>query len=140
VRQSLKFISIGGQGTWLLAAENPGRFCALAPVSGFLFLRLDDDVSDPSVAAALLAEFPELAKDDPAPDFVARLPRIPVWMFHGGADDLVPPLHAHQLRDALRARGDDVQYTEYPGGNHNAWDAAYAEPGLVPWLLAQRRR
>jgi predicted peptidase len=139
-RQSLTGLSIGGQGVWLLAAENPERFCALAPVSSFLFLRLDDDVANPAVAAALLAEFPELAKDDPAPDFVARLPRIPVWMFHGGADDLVPPLHAHQLRDAMRARGDDLDYTEYPGGNHNAWDAAYADPGLVPWLLAKRRK
>jgi len=32
-----------------------------------------------------------------------------------------------------------VRYTEYPGVGHNAWDRAYAEPGLLPWLLAQRR-
>jgi predicted peptidase len=139
-RQLLTGLSIGGQGVWLLAAENPQRFAAIAPVSSFLFLRLDDDVVDPAIGAALLAQFPELAKDDPAPDFVARLPRLPAWMFHGGADDLVPPLHAHRLRDALRARGDDLRYTEYPGGNHNAWDAAYSDPGLVPWLLAQRRK
>jgi len=138
-RQLLSGLSIGGQGVWLLAAENPQRFAALAPVSSFLFLRLDDDVANPDVAAALLAEFPELAKDDPAPEFAARLPRVPVWMFHGGADDLVPPVHAHQMRDALRARGADLRYTEYAGGNHNAWDAAYAEPDLVPWLLAQHR-
>ncbi|MEO8160104.1 MAG: alpha/beta hydrolase-fold protein [Arenimonas sp.] len=139
-RQLLSGLSIGGQGVWLLAAENPQRFAAIAPVSSFLFLRLDDDVANAAVAAALLLEFPEFARDDPAPAFVARLPRLPVWMFHGGADDLVPPLHAQQLRDALRARGDAPKYTEYAGGNHNAWDAAYSDPGLVPWLLAQRRR
>jgi predicted peptidase len=138
-RQLLTGLSIGGQGAWILVAENPSRFAAIAPVSSFLFLRLDDDVRNPAVAAALLAQFPELAKDDPAPDFVRRLPEVPVWMFHGGADDLVPPIHAHQMRDALRARGADLRYTEYPAGNHNAWDAAYADPGLVPWLLAQRR-
>jgi predicted peptidase len=139
-RQLLTGLSIGGQGVWLLAAENPQRFAALAPVSSFLFLRLDDDVANPAVATALLAEFPELAKDDPAPEFSARLPKVPVWMFHGAADDLVPPLHARQMRDALRARGADLRYTEYAGGNHNAWDAAYAEPELVPWLLSQRRK
>jgi predicted peptidase len=138
-RQLLTGLSIGGQGAWIIAAENPGRFAALVPVSSFLFLRLDDDVRNPAVGAALLAQFPELAKDDPAPEFVARLPAVPVWMFHGDADDLVPPVHARQMRDALRARGADLHYTEYPGGNHNAWDAAYADPGLVPWLLAQRR-
>jgi predicted peptidase len=138
-RQLLTGLSIGGQGVWLLAAENPQRFAALAPVSSFLFLRLDDDVADPGVGAALLAEFPELARDDPAPEFAARLAKVPVWMFHGGADDLVPPQHAWQMRDALRARGFDLRYTEYEGGNHNAWDGAYADPGLLPWLLSQRR-
>ena len=138
-RQLLTGLSIGGQGAWIVAAENPARFAAIAPVSSFLFLRLDDDVRNPAVGAALLAQFPEFAKDDPAPDFAARLPMVPVWMFHGGADDLVPPVHAQQMRDALRARGAELRYTEYPGGNHNAWDAAYSDPGLVSWLLAQRR-
>lgn len=138
-RQLLTGLSIGGQGAWILAAEHPARFAAIAPVSSFLFLRLDDDVRNPAVARDLLAQFPELAKDDPAPEFAARLPKVPVWMFHGGADDLVPPVHAHQMRDALKALGADLRYTEYAGGNHNAWDAAYADPRLVPWLLAQRR-
>jgi predicted peptidase len=33
-----------------------------------------------------------------------------------------------------------VRYTEYPQGNHNAWDATYADPALWAWLFAQRRR
>jgi predicted peptidase len=138
-RQLLTGLSIGGQGAWIVAAEKPSRFAAIVPISSFLFLRLDDDVRNPAVGEALLAQFPELAKDNPAPEFAARLPMVPVWMFHGGADDGVLPVHAHQMRDALRARGVDLRYTEYPGGNHNAWDAAYSDPGLVPWLLAQRR-
>jgi len=41
--------------------------------------------------------------------------------------------------NALRDAGADVRYTEYPGVAHNSWDRAYAEPGLLPWMLAQRR-
>jgi hypothetical protein len=31
------------------------------------------------------------------------------------------------------------RYTEYPGVNHNSWDAAFAEAELMPWLLSKRR-
>lgn len=30
-------------------------------------------------------------------------------------------------------------YTEYPDGNHNAWDATYADPAMWEWLFAQKR-
>jgi len=33
----------------------------------------------------------------------------------------------------------DVRYTEYPQGNHNAWDATYADAAMWDWLFAQRR-
>jgi len=32
-----------------------------------------------------------------------------------------------------------VRYTEYPGLNHNSWDAAYGSQSFIEWLLAQRR-
>jgi hypothetical protein len=37
-----------------------------------------------------------------------------------------------------RTYGDNVKYTEHPGVEHNAWDKAYAEPELFPWLLQQK--
>lgn len=135
-RVYLTGLSMGGQGVWLLAAAHPHRFAALVPISSFLHMENDDDVSDPAVDRALLAEFPELAGPDPERRFVDRIGKLPVWIFHGGSDDLVPPPNAQRLAAAMGASGSEVRYSEYAGGNHGAWDRAYGDPGLVPWLLA----
>ena len=130
---------MGGQGTWLLAAQHPGRFAAIAPVCGFLRLKNDDDVPDPAVDAALVTEFPEALTEDASIAFAKRLGKVPAWIFHGAMDDVVPVHNARRMHAALQALGAEVRYTEYPQANHNAWDAAYAEPGLVPWLLSHSR-
>jgi predicted peptidase len=138
-RTYLSGLSMGGQGTWLLAAQHPGRFAAIAPVCGFLRLKHDDDVPDPAVDAALVAEFPEALTEDASTAFARRLGHLPTWIFHGALDDVVPVHNARRMQAAMQALGGEVRYTEYPQANHNAWDAAYAEPELVPWLLAHRR-
>jgi predicted peptidase len=138
-RTYLSGLSMGGQGTWLLAAQHPERFAAIAPVCGFLRLKNDGDVPDPAVDAALVTEFPEALTEDASTAFATRLGRLPTWIFHGALDDVVPVHNARRMHAALQARGAEVRYTEYPQANHNAWDAAYAEPELIPWLLAHRR-
>jgi predicted peptidase len=138
-RTYLSGLSMGGQGTWLLAAQHPDRFAAIAPVCGFVRLKNDDDVPDPAVDAALVAEFPEALREDASTAFARRLGKLPAWIFHGALDDVVPVHNARRMHAALQAQGDEVRYTEYPQANHNAWDAAYGEPGLIPWLLAHRR-
>ena len=135
-RLYLTGMSMGGQGVWLLAAANPRKFAALAPVCGFLRLENDDDVIDPAQDQALLAQFPELLEPDPAAAFARRIGKTPVWIFHGAADDLVPPENARALDRAMRAGGGEVRYSEYEGVDHGAWDRAYAEPDLVSWLLS----
>jgi predicted peptidase len=131
-------MSMGGQGVWLLAAAHPQTFAAIAPVCGFLRLENDDDVIDPAQDIALIAQFPELREPDPALGFARRIGKTPVWIFHGAADDLVPPENARALNRAMRAVGAEVRYSEYEGVNHGAWDRAYAEPELVSWLLSHR--
>jgi hypothetical protein len=37
-----------------------------------------------------------------------------------------------------RVEGSRVRYSEYAGAGHNVWLNVAAEPGLLPWLLAQR--
>ena len=39
------------------------------------------------------------------------------------------------LVDAAKVCGADITYTVYPDGNHNAWDATYANPALYAWFL-----
>lgn len=137
-RTYLTGLSLGGQGTWLLAAAYPHRFAALAPVSSFLRLKDDDDVLDPAVDAVMTAQLPELLAADPSAAMARRIGRTPVWIFHGAADDVVPVGNAQRMAAAMRTAGGEVRYSEYPGVNHGSWDRAYAEPELVPWLLSHR--
>jgi len=52
---------------------------------------------------------------------------------------VVPPADDRRLVAAFKAAGArEVRYTEYPQGNHNAWDATYADPTMWQWLFAQR--
>src|SRR5881296_2957803 len=63
----------------------------------------------------------------------------PVWIFHGGADPVVPVSESRQMNEALKTAGGNVRYTEYERVGHNSWDRAYAEPEFFTWLLSQRR-
>lgn len=110
-------LSLGGQGSWHLAARHPERFAAVVPVCGFI-------AADAS--AELTAEF------------ARRLRRVPVWCFHGDADQAVPVERSREPVAALRQAGGNVRYTEYAGVGHNAWDRAYADRELWAWLFAQR--
>ena len=73
--------------------------------------------------------------------FVAKkIPSIPVWIFHGDADKNVSVEQSRKMFAALRSINADVQYTELPGVEHNAWDPAYARADLIEWMLKQRRQ
>jgi len=63
--------------------------------------------------------------------------KTPVWIFHGDNDDVVPVSESRRMNEAMMALGGEVHYTEYPGGRHNAWDKAYAEPELMKWMLSK---
>ena len=77
---------------------------------------------------------------DPFAHIAARVSRVPVWIFHGDADQAVPVEVSRKMFAALKAIGADVRYTELPGVAHNAWDPAYARADLFEWLLKQKKR
>lgn len=126
-RVYLTGLSQGGFGTWHLGANNPGRFAAIAPVCGYLeypFRRAGDGpVTADTPAAVALAE---------------KLRGTPVWIFHGDADDVVPPDNSAAMAAALEAVGADVRLSMYEGVNHGSWKRAYGEPELPGWLLSHR--
>ena len=107
-------LSLGGMGVWNWAAAYPKDLAAIAPVCGF---------ADPAAFAKSAC--------------VAR--RVPVRAYHGDADSVVPLAAQQASVDALRACGGKVDFIIYPGVGHNAWDPAYLDPELLPWLLRQRR-
>ncbi len=115
-RVILTGMSMGGYGTWGLAARCPDRFAALVPVCG----------------GGLVSQgFPERASE---------LRHVPVWAFHGARDRVVPPDQSRRMVDALNAAGGSARLTVYPELGHDCWTRAYGEPELYRWMMAQQRR
>jgi len=102
--------SMGGQGTWGALSARPGFFAAAIPVCGGW---QGGDAE--------------------------RFMHVPVWVFHGDADTVVPVRHSREMVAALEASGGAPKYTELAGVGHNAWAPAYAREDLWAWLFSQRR-
>jgi predicted peptidase len=117
-------LSMGGDGTWSLAAKYPKSFAAIVPICA--------RVAKPDQVPALSAE-----DRTPYTNAAKSIGQQPVWIFHGGSDDTVPVAESQRMAEAMKALGGEVQYTEYPGVGHNSWDKAYAEPELIPWMLSK---
>jgi predicted peptidase len=131
-RTYLTGMSMGGYGTWEFALREPRRFAALVPVCG--------GIVGPDRRPTLQVT-PVAGIADPFAEVARRLHGVPVWIFHGARDDVVPPEQSRQMAAALQAAGAaQARYTEFPEANHNSWDPAYSQtPELWPWLFAQRR-
>ena len=131
-RTYLTGISMGGYGTWDIAAKNPGRFAAIVPICGGIV-----------TTVSMRNKYPELPQDlyQDAPasylDVAHKIGKTPIWIFHGAKDTVVPPENSRKMFAALQETGGDVRYTEYPRVAHESWKKAYAEPELVPWLLSK---
>lgn len=110
-RVYLTGLSMGGAGSWYLASKHPKRFAALAPICG---------------ASLWWQGFPQNA---------ALLKDIPIWAFHGDADDVVPITVTEEIVAVLQENQADVQLTRYPGVAHNSWAQTYANPALYEWLF-----
>ncbi|WP_225540004.1 prolyl oligopeptidase family serine peptidase [Xanthomonas sp. XNM01] len=131
-RTYLTGMSRGGYGAIELALRHPRRFAAVVPICG--------GVTPPGTRPdldTLLVAAASLHGNDPFAEAAASLAGIPVWLFHGEDDPVVPVAQSRRLYAALRERGADVRYTELPGTGHNAWDPAYADPALWDWLFAR---
>lgn len=121
-RVALTGMSMGGAGAWALAARYPKRWSALAPVCGYIHRPPTlTDLDDPTTESY--------------EEFARRLPNIPIWIFHGSDDPVVPVTESRGMADAL---GANAAYTEFPHAGHNAWDPAYNTTSVVQWLTRQR--
>ena len=110
-REYVTGISMGGYGTYALAAAQPKRFAAIAPISGG---------ADPSIAPKI--------KD------------IPIWATHGAKDSIVNISQEQPLIDALKGLGADVRFDIIPDGEHDVVTPVYASDDLYKWLLQHKRK
>jgi predicted peptidase len=107
-------LSMGGSGSWHLAAAYPSMFAAIVPICGW---------------ANPLIGFPERIK---------VLKDVPVWAFHGAEDEVIPLQRSQELVDVLKANQGNVKFTIYPDTPHDSWTQAYENPELYEWLLQQK--
>jgi predicted peptidase len=110
-RVYLTGLSMGGYGSWDLAARMPERFAAVIPICGG---------GDEATAH--------------------RLATLPIWCFHGEDDPLVPVGLSRSMIAAIKAAGGTPISSELPGVGHDSWTPAYRNPAVLDWLFAQRRR
>ena len=66
-----------------------------------------------------------------------KITNLPVWVFHGGADDVVPVENSRKLFAELKRLGAPARYTEYNQVLHASWTPAYGDENLFRWLFQQ---
>ncbi len=124
--------SQGGNGSWYLSYHHAERFAAVVVVCGWIGERRG------TTSGALYPAIAPASSPDPFAEVADRVSRIPIWIFHGDADGVVPVEQSRGMASALQALGADVRYTEWPGVGHSC--RAYNQEDLPAWLFEQRRR
>ncbi|MFQ3591919.1 MAG: prolyl oligopeptidase family serine peptidase [Gemmataceae bacterium] len=104
-------LSMGGFGTWDLLSRKPDLFAAAIPICGG---------GDPRSAK--------------------KFAHVPIWAFHGAKDNVVRPERSREMIEALKKAGGSPKYTEYPEAGHDSWTKTYADPAVLEWLFAQKRK
>lgn len=102
----LSGLSMGGFGSFHLAADYPDLFAAVAPICG------GGDAGD-----------------------ATKYAKIPFWVFHGLKDRVVPPSRSIEMVELMQALGHDVRLTTYPELGHDSWTVTYENPELYEWFL-----
>lgn len=103
-------LSMGGFGTWELAAFAPQRLAAIVPICG-----------------------------GGEPYWTSRFSKLPTWVFHGAKDTAVKLERSEAMVEALKRHGASPKFTVYPEAGHDSWTTTYDNPELYDWLLQQRR-
>lgn len=104
-------LSMGGFGTWASIIAKPDLFAAAAPICGG---------GDPSKVDAIKA--------------------MPIWVFHGAKDDVVPLFRSEEMVNRLKKLGSKVKFTIYPEAFHNSWTETYNNPELYEWFLSHQKK
>ncbi len=112
-RVYLTGLSMGGMGTLLLGLNRPDIWAAIAAVCP----------ADPGFDTT----------------FAVNATHMPVHFFHGDADRTVPVEISRRWVKAMKETGMKVEYEEYPGVGHNAWDNAYKDGRIFAWFAPHVR-
>lgn len=103
-------LSMGGMGTFEILRRKPKTFAAAFAICG------GDNIAN-----------------------TKKYENVPLWIFHGGMDDVVNPQLSYSIYKTLKNAGHEPKFTVYPKANHNSWDATFAEPGLLDWVFEHQK-
>ena len=99
-------LSIGGLGTLAIAIKDPELFSAIIPICGGADL-----------------------------EKIQRLNKLPMWIFHGDRDDVIPLDNSISIYQSLRSVNENVFLTVYAGVDHDSWTETYENDDIYDWLL-----
>lgn len=108
-RVYLAGLSMGGSGSWRMAADHPELFAAVVPICG------RGDVAN-----------------------AEKLKSLPIWVFVGD-QDRVFQANVDMVEAIRAAGSQSVRLTTLENIGHNSWSAAFASPDLYAWLAKQSR-
>ncbi|MCD9015415.1 carboxylesterase family protein [Parachryseolinea silvisoli] len=113
-RTYLTGLSMGGGGTLWIGLTHPDIWAAMFPV----------------------CPAPPKGTDDLAGNAL----NVPMYFHHGDQDSAVPVAVSREWTKKLKELGVNVEYTEYPGVNHNSWENAYKEEAAFDWFRKYTRQ
>ncbi len=99
--------SAGGIGAYAVARYFPDLFAAAIPISGAW------NVED-------------------APNM-----HMPLWIEHGGADNVIPSYGDFKLAHAIQDSGGSAMYTEFPNVGHECSLDSFYSPSIFDWMFKQ---
>ncbi|MFT4533946.1 MAG: putative peptidase [Saprospiraceae bacterium] len=99
-------LSMGGMATFDLLWRMPNTFAAAMPICG---------AGSPAKARYMKS--------------------VPMRIFHGEDDSVVPVQKSKQMQDAIEVAGGNPEVFYYPGVNHDSWTSAFAEKDFLSWLF-----
>jgi len=109
-------LSMGGYGSWLMAAAYPERFAAMASAAGTGYGNINPTIEQ-----------------------LCKVGQTPLWAFHGAQDVISDPVGAKMYIINLQSECENIQevrWTLYPDEGHlGTYQKAYRDPELYAWFL-----
>ena len=111
--------SMGGDGTWKMALNNPETFASIVPVCGGPLASMEPD----------------------NPEIRYELCNVNIWAFNSFDDQLVGPAYAKKIMSQIWnwvPEDNSKNFTLFPHGGHSS-EKAYSDRDVLIWMLSQSR-
>ncbi len=128
--------SMGGHGTWFMAATYPGLFAAAAPAAAYPDIAgyVSKTADTSSAVHPHMAMIERAANAGRVLNQKRNLLQSGIYVLHGSNDQVVPVEMARRMREELGLFHSNFTYYEYPGGTHWYGDHCMDWPPLFDFL------